>query len=101
MSKLYIGFFDIFWDIWNKMKENLDQECVYGGHLSFQGKLEQLPWLPWKNDSFPVLTLFYYLSLPKLWLSHPHKNYIFEMRDKFHNVIFRIQNLVAILILVF
>ena len=28
-------FFDIFWDILNKMKNNLGQECVKGGLLSF------------------------------------------------------------------
>ena len=32
-------FFDIFWDILNKMKDNLGQECVKGGLLSFQGKI--------------------------------------------------------------
>ena len=34
-----IGFFEIFWDILNKMKDNLGQECVKGGLLSFQGKI--------------------------------------------------------------
>ena len=36
-------FFDIFWDILNKMKDNLCQKCVKGGHLSLQGKFEKLP----------------------------------------------------------
>ena len=31
-------FFDIFWNILNKMKDNLAQECVKGGLLSFQEK---------------------------------------------------------------
>ena len=35
-------FFDIFWDILNKMKDNLGQECVKGGLLSFQGKYETI-----------------------------------------------------------
>ena len=34
-----IGFFDIFWDILNKMKDSLGQECVKGRLLSFQGKI--------------------------------------------------------------
>ena len=38
--KNYYRFFDIFWDILNKMKENLCQECGKGGLLSPQGKCE-------------------------------------------------------------
>ena len=45
---------------------------------------------------FPVLTLFYFLSLPKIWLSDSSKNYIFEVSNKVNNVIFKIVNLVAI-----
>ena len=41
MSKL--KFFDIFWDILDKMKDNLGQECVKGELLSFQGKNETIP----------------------------------------------------------
>ena len=41
MSKL--KFFDIFWDILDKMKNNLGQECVKGAILSFQGKIETIP----------------------------------------------------------
>ena len=41
MSKLYF-FFDIFWDILNKMKHDLCQECVKGGFYPFRAKLEQL-----------------------------------------------------------
>ena len=41
MSKL--KFFDIFWDILDKMKDNLGQECVKGELLSFQGKTETIP----------------------------------------------------------
>ena len=29
----------IFWDILNKMKDNIGQECVKRGLLSFQGKI--------------------------------------------------------------
>ena len=35
-------FFDIFWDILNKMKHNLGQECVKGGFYPSRVKLEQL-----------------------------------------------------------
>ena len=34
-----MGFLDIFWDILNKMKDNLGHECVKGRLLSFQGKI--------------------------------------------------------------
>ena len=34
---------------------------------------------PFKNDSFPVFTLLSHLFLPKIWCSHPYKNYIFGM----------------------
>ena len=30
--------FDTLWEIVNKMKDNLGQECVKGGLLSFQGQ---------------------------------------------------------------
>ena len=45
-------FFDIFGDIFNKMKDNLCQKCVKGGLLSFQGKIETIaPDFPGKNDN--------------------------------------------------
>ena len=37
MSKLYV--FDIFWDILDKMKGDLGQECVKRELLSFQGEI--------------------------------------------------------------
>ena len=36
-------FFDIFWDILNKIKDNLGQECVEGDFYPSSAKLEQLP----------------------------------------------------------
>ena len=36
-------FFDIFLDILHKMKENLGQEHVKRGFLSFQGKIGKIP----------------------------------------------------------
>ena len=35
-------FSEIFWDILSKMNDNLGQECVKGGLLSFQGKIETI-----------------------------------------------------------
>ena len=70
-----IGF-DIFWDILNKMKVNLGQECVKGGFYPCRAHWNNCPGFPWKDDSFSFLTLRFCLSLPKIWLSHPHKNYI-------------------------
>ena len=41
MSKLKV--FDIFWDILNKMKGNLGQECVKGGFYPSRAKLKEFP----------------------------------------------------------
>ena len=63
------------------MKDNLGQECVKGGLLSFQGKTGIIASdFPGKM-SFPVSTLHFRLSPPKIWFSHPQKNYIFEMSN--------------------
>ena len=52
MSDL-LGFFCIFWDILNKMKDNLCQKCVKGRHLSLQGKFETIsPGFPGKMTVF-------------------------------------------------
>ena len=52
-------FFEIFWDILNKMKNNLGQECLKEGLPSFQGKIGTIfPDIPGKNDSFPFLPYF-------------------------------------------
>ena len=75
----------IFWDNLNKMKDNLCQECVKGGGggglLSLQGKFEAI--VP---DFHGKITVFFssfdptfHQYLPKISLSHPHKNYIFEI----------------------
>ena len=82
MSKFNIGFFDIFSDILHKFKGNLSQEHVKMGPLSSQGKNWNIfPCHPRKNDSFPVLSLFFHLSLPKIWLLNLNKNFIFEISD--------------------
>ena len=36
-------FFDIFWDILNKMKDNLGQEYAKGGFYPFRAKIKQFP----------------------------------------------------------
>ena len=64
------------------MKENLGQEHVERRILSFQGKIETIfPAIPGKMTAFPVLTVLFHPSLPKIWLSHLHKNYIFEISN--------------------
>ena len=64
------------------MKDNLCQVCVKDGFLSFQGKTETIaPDFPGKRTVYPVLTLLFHLPLPKIWLSHPNKNYIFGMNN--------------------
>ena len=50
-----IGSFYISWDILDKWKGNLGQECVDKRFYLSRAKLEQFPY---KNDSFPVLALF-------------------------------------------
>ena len=66
------------------MKENLGQEHVKRGLLSFQGKnWNNFPDIPGgKMTVFPVLILLFHPSLPKILLSHLHKNYIFEISNK-------------------
>ena len=63
------------YSILNKMKDSLGQECLKGKFLSFQGKIGKLPLISLKNDSFSNFDPLSYLSLPKIWLSHPQKLY--------------------------
>ena len=45
----------------------------------FQGQIGKIsPQIPEKLGNFPVLALYFHLSLPKIWLCQPNKNYIFE-----------------------
>ena len=76
-----IDFFYIFLDSLHKMKENLDQEHVKVGLPSFQGKIGKIAFDFAGKMTVSSLTLLFHLSLPKIWLSHPHKNYISEMRN--------------------
>ena len=75
-------FFDIFWDILDEMKGNLGNDYVKGGLLSFQDKIGTItPNFPEEMTVFPVLDLLFHLSLHKILHFHPHKNYMFEMRN--------------------
>ena len=94
--------FDIFWDILNKMKDNLGQECVKGGLLSFQGKLkETAPDVPGKMTFFQFWP--YFSTCPSLKSGFPTQTKIIFLKwaitglfaGKFHNVIFKIVDLVA------
>ena len=52
------------------MKDNLDQECVKGGLLPFQGKIGRTaPDFPGKRTFFPFLTLLF--SCPSLKSGFP------------------------------
>ena len=74
--------FYIFWDILNKIKNNLCQKCVKERHLSLQSKFETIaPGFLGKMMVFSSFSLLFHLSLPKIWFSHPHKNYIFGMSN--------------------
>ena len=44
-----------FWDILNKMKDNLGQECVKGVLLPFQGKIGTIALISLENGSFASL----------------------------------------------
>ena len=87
-------------DILHKLKQNLGQEHVKRGALCFQGmNRNNFPYYPCQNDIFPVLSEFFHH--PSL-ASPPKQNSIFEISDnrailkKFHNVILKIVNFVAI-----
>ena len=85
------------------MKKSLGQEHAKSGLLSFQGKIGKIPPdFPGKITVIPVLTLLFHLSLPKIWLlTHTKitflkwKNNRATLLEKFHNVIFKIVDLVA------
>ena len=51
-----------------------------GDVLTIQGQMVKVPFQsPGKLGIFPVFSLFFHLSLPKIWKAHPHKNYIFKI----------------------
>ena len=54
-------------------------KCRMEGTCMFQGQIGKISFhIPGKLGNFLVLALFFHLSLPKIWLSSPNKNYIFE-----------------------
>ena len=50
-----------------------------GSACMFQRQIGNYLQNPGKLGNFPVLALFLHLFLPKIWLIHPHKNYIFDI----------------------
>ena len=72
-------FLLVFWlnsgvkqGIWG---QNGKMECV-----TIQGQTVKIPLQsPGKLSIVPALSLFFHLSLPKIWQAHPHKNYIFQI----------------------
>ena len=73
-------FFDIYIGDFTQDGGYLGQKCVNREVLTFWSKIGIIvPEFPGKMTIFPVLTQLLHLSLPKLWHSHPHKNYIFAM----------------------
>ena len=75
-----IVFFSVFW-LNSRVKEDIrDQNGKMGAVLTIQGETVKIPLQsPGKLSIFPVLFLFFHLSLPKIWQAHPHKNYIFKI----------------------
>ena len=49
--------------------------------LFVENALENSPSKPWETEHFPVFSLFFHLSLPKIWQVHPHKNHIFKINN--------------------
>ena len=48
------------------------------GACTFQGQIGKINSQTRRRlGNFSVLALFFHLSLRKIWLTHPHKNYIF------------------------
>ena len=48
-------------------------------NVEWRGQIGKItPKIPGKSGNFPFLALFFHLSLPRIWLTHPNKNYIFE-----------------------
>ena len=74
----------------NEKNADLGQEFVKREPLSFQGKIGAIaPDFPEKMTVYIVLALQFHPSFPKIWCSHPNKNYIFGMstnRDICYNI---------------
>ena len=77
-----IVFFRVFW-LNSRVKEEIwGQDGKMGDVLTIQGQMVKIPHQSaGKLGTFPVLSLFFHLSLPKIWQAHPHKNYIFKINN--------------------
>ena len=76
--------FLVFW-LNSRVKEDIwGQNGKMEGALTIQGQTVKIPLQsPGKLSIFPVLSLFFHLSLPKIWRAHPHKSYLFKiMKDR-------------------
>ena len=72
-------FFEVSGSIF-KLVGILSQNSEMEGVLTIQGQIGKIPLQsPGNMNIFPVLTLFFYLSLPKIWLTKPHKDFVFEI----------------------
>ena len=77
-NKLF--FFLVFW-LSFRVKEGIwGQNGKMGSVLTIQGQtVKSSLQSPGKLSIFPVLSLFFHLSLSKIWQAHPNKNYIFKI----------------------
>ena len=75
-----IVFFLVFW-LNSRAKEGIwDQNGKMGDVLTIQGQTVEIPFQnPGKLSIFPVLSLFFHLSFPKIWQAYSHKNFIFDI----------------------
>ena len=73
--------FGVFW-LNSRVEEGIwGQKGKEGGVLTIQRQTVKVPLQsPGKLDIFPVLSLFFHLSLPKIWQADPRKNYIFKIK---------------------
>ena len=66
-------------------KGSMEDACMFKGQIG-----KTTPQTLDRLGNFPILALFFHLSLSKIWLTHPHKNYIFlklsRMGPSFHKV---------------
>ena len=81
----------------------MGQEHVKGGLHPSRAKIGTIfPAIPGKMTVFLVLSLLFHPLLPKIWLPHLNKTYVFEISnngyspEKFHTIILKIDNFVAI-----
>ena len=70
-------FFEVFCSIF-RLEEAFRGTKVAGRvPVYFKDKLENYPTNPVEIGQFSSFRLIIHFSLPKIWITHPHKNYIF------------------------